>query len=117
MGGRRGLAKIFIIGASADQPEGKDALLHFTAVELQNSSRNNVEPLVFTYLNLIGELIKWTVSQKALYDFISAQGFKLIDRLVTEELIALYVNHSSNYIYYKGKHFGSCKFSCAQELC
>lgn len=110
-------ADIDAVFSAISNLSGKDALLLFTAVEPQNSPRNNVKPLLFTYLNLIGEPIKWTVSQEALDDFVSAQGCKLIDQAGTEELIALYVNHSSNYIYHKGEHFGLCKFSCAQELC
>ena len=89
---------------------GEGAQLLFTAVEPAESPRNNVKPLLFTYLKLINEPIRWTASRDDLEDFVKRHGCDLVEQAGTDELKSKFVKSSSSYTYHYGEHFGLCRF-------
>lgn len=50
----------------------------FTAIEPQNSVNNNISPLLFLYLKLLGEPIKWSLKSEETKGFLDKQKCKLL---------------------------------------
>jgi len=92
------------------QLSGDGSSLLFTAIEPQGSPTNNVRSLLYTYLKLVGEPIKWTARHEELEAFVLERGFELIEQAGTDELKRRYVTKPSNYTYHYGEHFTLCRF-------
>ncbi|WP_111979968.1 class I SAM-dependent methyltransferase [Algibacillus agarilyticus] len=98
------------IFSAIDKLTGADSLLLFTCLEPQHSPKNNVRSLLFSYLNMIGEPIKWELESQYMNKYLADKNCKFLALADTPELKKHFITHDSNYVYHEGEYLVLCRF-------
>lgn len=93
-----------------EQLSGQGSLLLFSCIEPQHSDKNNVRNLLFSYLKLIGEPIKWVLKSEEIPAFLSQHNCELQQMAATDELKQRYITKKSDYTYHHGEYLVLCRF-------
>lgn len=85
--------------------------LLFTAIEPQGSPRNNIRNLLFLYLKIIGEPIKWALDSAKLDGFLDEQHCRLLSMDNTVDFKKNYMRPGSNITLHHGEYVVLAEFN------
>lgn len=90
---------------------GADTKFLFTALEPQNSPRNNTRKILDYYLNLIGEPIKWTMESPAMEAFLKQQHCTLLSLDETDQFRDMFLKENDQVTLHRGEYLTACAFN------
>ncbi|NMH63641.1 class I SAM-dependent methyltransferase [Shewanella salipaludis] len=81
-----------------------DSSVIFTCLEPKGSPKNNMRSLLFGYLKMVGEPIKWMLPSEAVEDFLAQYQCSLMSYAGTEELKQKYVTQPGRHSFHTGEY-------------
>ncbi|GGO68293.1 class I SAM-dependent methyltransferase [Bowmanella pacifica] len=89
---------------------GTGTLFLFTSIEPKGSKRSNVRPLLFHYLTLIGEPIRWALASEDVDEFLAEQHCQLERLMTAKELRKKYILTPYDYTFHIGEYLVTGRF-------
>ncbi len=104
---RSDISKIF---NALGQLSGSGSSIVFTSLEPKSSPKNNMRSLLFGYLKMIGEPIKWMLPSEKAGSFLAEHNSTLVAYADTSELIKKYIVQPTCYTFHSGEYLMTAKF-------